>query len=305
MGNSALSITLHFLIFFSSFYFFSSSIFLLVWSVISKMRASNGSHWMLFIVAAAFILSVADSECQLDEVPTKRGSEEKLLVPVCGSDGVTYDHPNKLKYAACLAKEKNLAITQLYKGNCAQGECNDADREGCCRLGSPVCASNGISYFNMRVPEVKKCKTAFANPSLTLVDRGESCCFPGIPVCASNGITYGNENFFKTLDCVYAFMQGTLSISHRGKRCGADADDEVVEDEDEEREDAEDKDEEREDDEDEDQERQDDEEGDEEREDDEEGDDEEGDEERHDDEKSDEKREDDEPPQPKPQQQQQ
>ena len=99
-------------------------------------------------------------------------------------------------------------------------ECNDADREGCCRLGSPVCASNGISYFNMRVPEVKKCKTAFANPSLTLVDRGESCCFPGIPVCASNGITYGNENFFKTLDCVYAFMQGTLSISHRGRRCG-------------------------------------------------------------------------------------
>merc|ERR1712212_574769 len=122
----ALSITLHFLIFFSSFYFFSSSFFLFVWSVISKMRASNGSHWMLFIVAAAIILSVADSRC--------RKPRHGILSPVCGSDGVNYDHPLELLYEACLAKEKNL--TQLYRGKRAQGECNEKDREGCCRLGS-------------------------------------------------------------------------------------------------------------------------------------------------------------------------
>jgi len=235
---------------------------------------------MLFMVAAAIILSVADSRC--------RKPRHGIVWPVCGSDGVNYDHPRELLYEACLAKEKNLTIiTQLYKGDCAQGECNDTDREGCCRLGSPVCASNGITYFNGRVPEVERCNAAFANPSLTIIIRGESCCFRGIPVCASNGITYGNENFFKTLDCVYAFMQGTLSISHRGRRCGADADDEVVEDEDEERQDDEEGDEEREDDEEGDEGRQDDEEEDEKME-----DAEEGDEEREDDEEGDEKRED-------------
>merc|ERR1712212_1436362 len=258
------------------FLFFSSSFFLFVWSVISKMRASNGSHWMLFMVAAAIILSVADSRCR----KPRRGT----LWPVCGSDGVNYDHPRELLYEACLAKEKNLTIiTQLYRGKCAQGECNEKDREGCCRLGSPVCASNGITYPNRRVPEIEQCKTAFANSSLTIIVRGERCCSNGIPVCASDGETYGNENYGKLMECRVAFKDGTLSISHRGKRCGADADDEVVEDEDEERQDDEEGDEEREDDEEGDEEEDDDEKEDEERE-----DDEEGDEERHDDEKSDE-----------------
>merc|ERR1712168_547236 len=60
-----------YLLFMFLFAIFSPSFFLFVSCVISKMRASNGSHWMLLIAAAAIILSVAEGE------DDEEGDEEK------------------------------------------------------------------------------------------------------------------------------------------------------------------------------------------------------------------------------------
>ena len=138
----------------------------------------------------------------------------RMLVPVCGNDYVTYGNECSLKMSACADRSRNLL--KLHDGRC---ECP----ETCSKSKNQVCASNGKTYSSpcelkraacdfgelISIKSFGKCHSAtlIEGPDVNLKNgkrvkprlkngrKNKSCHCPNHfkQVCGVNGKTYNNE----------------------------------------------------------------------------------------------------------------
>ncbi|XP_054715535.1 agrin-like [Uloborus diversus] len=156
--------------------------------------------------------------------------------PVCGTDGISYTNPCKLKREACEQKSEVIVAHEGLCNTChAQqcdfyavcesfggGETRCVCPEVCIKVDAPVCGSDGVSYPNECELRVEACKkqqyVAVATKGHcdqcehvhckygARCDSGKCVCPSHCPemsefVCASDGKTYKNECEMKRIAC--------------------------------------------------------------------------------------------------------
>ncbi|XP_071541362.1 uncharacterized protein [Panulirus ornatus] len=148
-----------------------------------------------------------NGECGTPQRPCPDVCPE-VYSPVCGTDGNTYDSDCALKAASCqkpsiiLRNSGPCAVTPEPKPPCANT---------CARVYSPVCGSDGKTYFNLCLLNLMSCREG---TPLTPVREGRcdeqqtakprcpvSCSRLYEPVCGSDGVTYDNQCFLNRVMC--------------------------------------------------------------------------------------------------------
>ncbi|KAK8723645.1 hypothetical protein OTU49_011477 [Cherax quadricarinatus] len=158
------------------------------------------------------VVSVAEGPCGAPDVsgseqpsvaaPVSSCKEQctKIYIPVCGSDGVTYNNPCILKAEDCKRKEKGgSGLSIAYEGRCERPTVPGQKPSGhesevpsvplvdttvtpttasscpeqCVRVYTPVCGSDGLTYNNPCLLEIANCKNKEAGGSgVVLVSEG-------------------------------------------------------------------------------------------------------------------------------------
>jgi len=156
----------------------------------------------------------------------------KILSPVCGSNGKTYDNKCLFGIAACWAKKKGLLLTSV-KGSCKAcdpawkswngNRCKDYGKEKWCKTdGDHYGPKWEKKWGTFKLWANTKGKTALVCPQCGCGE--DSNQFDGCvrrcpkilsPVCGSNGKTYANKCLFEIAACS-AKKKGLLLTSVKG-----------------------------------------------------------------------------------------
>ncbi|CAK1551509.1 unnamed protein product [Leptosia nina] len=118
-----------------------------------------------------------------------------IYLPICGSDGITYDNKCELESANDKNDDKALDITVAY-----EGECKEEDLCICAKIYLPICGSDGKTYNNECELKCSNGKKDDKDLEITIAYEGECkeeelciCERIYLPICGSDGKTYNNE----------------------------------------------------------------------------------------------------------------
>nr|XP_045618366.1 agrin-like isoform X2 [Procambarus clarkii] len=131
---------------------------------------------------------------------------QKIYIPVCGSDGVTYNNPCILGEAHCKSLEAGgSGVALAYDGVCGRpivpgqepsGQVPGAPSdpkvdtrvtpasscpEQCTRIFTPVCGSDGVSYNNLCLLEIADCRSREAGGTGVVAVSDGYCGEPVVP----------------------------------------------------------------------------------------------------------------------------
>ncbi|XP_045618368.1 agrin isoform X3 [Procambarus clarkii] len=133
---------------------------------------------------------------------------QKIYIPVCGSDGVTYNNPCILGEAHCKSLEAGgSGVALAYDGVCGRPIVSGQEPSGqvpgapsdpkvdtrvtpapasscpeqCTRIFTPVCGSDGVSYNNLCLLEIADCRSREAGGTGVVAVSDGYCGEPVVP----------------------------------------------------------------------------------------------------------------------------
>lgn len=115
------------------------------------------------------------ADCSKTGDPSKRA--------VCGSDNKTYQSFCFFRVARCQAKQDNVNLTVLYKGECGKPKTKKTENcpvaRQCDNRDEPICGSDNKTYRNTCLFVVAKCQAKQQNKKLKLKKKGKLENKPG------------------------------------------------------------------------------------------------------------------------------
>ena len=134
----------------------------------------------------------------------------RMLAPVCGTDGETYGSKCMMEMLSC---EAGKNITVAYDGECKPEDTAKSFNlqecpRFCPRILDPVCGSDGATYSNECVLRTTACQDANSR-DLVLEHRGQcrakscnlACPRDYRPTCGSDGKIYPNSCILESVAC--------------------------------------------------------------------------------------------------------
>ncbi|KAK8383676.1 hypothetical protein O3P69_015846 [Scylla paramamosain] len=169
------------------------------------------------------------------EAPSCSKECTRIFLPVCGSDGKTYNNQCLLEIADCESRAAGGAgVTLASESACdAPAEVSPpvapvpeapSCSKQCTRIFLPVCGSDGKTYNNQCLLEIADCESRAAGGAGVALASESACDAPAevsppvvpvpeapscskqctrifLPVCGSDGKTYNNQCLLEIADC--------------------------------------------------------------------------------------------------------
>ncbi|XP_063888118.1 agrin-like isoform X2 [Scylla paramamosain] len=195
-----------------------------------ESRAAGGAGVTLASESACDApAEVSPPVAPVPEAPSCSKQCTRIFLPVCGSDGKTYNNQCLLEIADCESRAAGGAGVTLASESACEATIKEPAppvptcSQKCTRISFPVCGSDGETYENVCLLEVADCESrAAGGGSVIVVAEGpcgatteaspavptpeapscsKQCTRIFLPVCGSDGKTYNNQCLLEIADC--------------------------------------------------------------------------------------------------------